>query len=307
MLAAALTAAAVTLPVAACSSSSSAAPDSVPSTAPLTAPAPASGSSESPTGCGDTTGWGCTWSSRFAAAAEIADNAPGQLGVVVLDRQTGKRWTTGETAHLYWTGSTIKLGLVATALEESSGAKHLSDTDTNEIGDILSFSSDDAADALWREYGRSALLSRFVNRYGMTHATYVSGFDKYWGFVKCRPGDLATMMDYILDKLDTDDRSFVVTSMRQTDDIQHWGVWSVGSAQQPGNKNGWSVEKDNGQDHWLTSSVGFAGPDERYVVAEMYSMPAGQDSLALGAHTLSNISAALFGQATPAPAVIRAS
>ena len=303
ILGATVTAVALTL-LTACAGSS---PDASASSTVSTAPAPSAAGSAAPTGCGDTTGWGCDWTPRLAKAAALVDAAPGQLGVVILDRKTGKRWTTGETTHLYWTGSTIKLGLVTTALEKSSGVTHLSDTDTNEIGDILSFSSDDAADALWREYGRSALLSRFQTRYGMSHATYVSGFDKYWGFVKCTPGDLVTLLDYMLDNLSASDRSFVVTSMRQTDDIQHWGVWSVGSAEQPGNKNGWSVETDNGQQHWLTSSVGFAGPNERYVIAEMYSMPPGQDSLALGAHTLSNISATLFGQATPAPAVIRAS
>jgi hypothetical protein len=304
-LGATVTAVALTL-LTACAGSPTPA-SSASSEVPTVSTAPSAAGAASPTGCADTAGWGCAWSPRLAKAAGVVDAAPGQLGVVVLDRKTGKRWTAGETGHLYWTGSTIKLGLVATALEKSSGVTHLSDTDTNEIGDILSFSSDTAADALWREYGRSALLSRFVSHYGMSHATYVSGFDKYWGFVKCTPGDLATLMNYILTNLSAANRSLVVTSMRETADIQHWGVWSAGPAQRPGNKNGWSIETDDGQQHWLTSSVGFAGPDERYVIAEMYSMPPGQDSLELGAHTLSNIAATLFGQATPAPAVIRAS
>ncbi|MFG1920817.1 hypothetical protein [Cryptosporangium sp. NPDC048952] len=273
-----------------------------------TAPAPAAEASASPSGCDDSAGWGCEWAPRLAAASAIAENAPGQLGVVVLDRRTGDRWQTGDVDHLFWTGSTIKLGLVATALEQSrTGARHLSDTDTQRIGDILAFSSDDAADALWREYGRAELLTRFRSRYGMSRATYVNGFDKYWGFVKCTPGDLVTLMNYILENLGPADRDFVVTGMRQTDDIQHWGVWSAGPDVDPGNKNGWSVEKDDGQEHWLTSSVGFAGDDERYVIAEMYSMPPGQDSLEKGAHTLSDLSATLFGKATPAPAEIRAS
>jgi hypothetical protein len=306
ILGGAVTAVALTL-LTACSGSTPGAAASAPAPSVTTAPSAAAGAAPSSTGCEDSTGWGCEWSPRLTKAAQIVDAAPGQLGVVVLDRKTGKRWTTGDTAHLYWTGSTIKLGLITTALEKSTGITHLSDTDTSEIGDILSYSSDDAADALWREYGRSALLSRFVSRYGMSHATYVDGFDKYWGFIKCTPGDLATMMNYILTNLDAANKSLVVTGMRHTADIQHWGVWSVGPAQQPGNKNGWSVETDEGQQHWLTSSVGFAGPNERYVIAEMYSMPPGQDSLELGAHTLSNISGVLFGQATPAPAVIRAS
>lgn len=306
-LAAAVVAALALLTPAACGTSGAA---DAPAPSVSTAPAPSAEGAAPGTkkSCDEAAGWGCAWAPRLAAATTIADAAPGRLGVVVLDRRTGKRWQTGDVDDLYWTGSTIKLGLVATALEQSrTGVRELSDTDTQRIGDILAFSSDDAADALWREYGRSALLSRFKSRYRMSHATYVDGFDEYWGFVKCTPGDLATLMDYILDELGPADRDLVVTGMRQTDDIQHWGVWAAGPAVRPGNKNGWSEEKDDGQEHWLTSSVGFAGDDERYVVAEMYSMPPGQDSLERGAHTLSDLSAALFGQATPAPAVIRAS
>ena len=309
-LAAAVFAALALVTPAACSSGAASDEPTDRSAAPTvsTAPAPSAEGSAAPSGCDDAAGWGCAWAPRLAAVSAIADAAPGQLGVVVLDRSTGKRWQTGDVDHLFWTGSTIKLGLVATALEQSrTGVRQLSDTDTQRIGDILSFSSDDAADALWREYGRSALLDRFRSRYGMGHATYVAGFEKYWGFVKCTPGDLATLMNYLLEKIGPADRDLVVTGMRQTDDIQHWGVWSAGPDVDPGNKNGWSQEKDNGQEHWLTSSVGFAGDDERYVIAEMYSMPPGQDSLERGAHTLSDLSATLFGRATPAPAEIRAS
>jgi hypothetical protein len=285
-------------------------PSTTPSAAASSAPvlAPSAPSPAGTSGCADATGWGCDWSPRLTKAAALVAAAPGQLGVEILDRRTGRRWRTGDTSHLYWTGSTIKLGLVATALENArTGGRHLSDTDQSRIGDILAFSSDDAADALWREYGRAALEPRFVSRYGMTHLTFVGGFDRYWGFLKCRPADLVTLMNYLLNRLAPADRSFVVQSMRDTDDIQHWGVWAAGPAQRPGNKNGWSVETDAGQQHWLTSSVGFAGENERYVIAEMYSMPPGQDSLARGAHTLSDLSAVLFGRSTPAPAVIRAS
>lgn len=39
----------------------------------------------------------------------------------------------------------------------------------------------------------------------------------------------------------------------------------------------------------------------------MYDMPPGQDSLDLGAHTLSDITALLFGAKTPAQIVVRPS
>lgn len=172
---------------------------------------------------------------------------------------------------------------------------------------MLAFSSDDAADAIWRTYGRDTMVPRFQTRYGMSNLTFVSGFDRYWGFMKCTPSDLAALVSYVLNKLDATDRAYIVNAMQHTYPIQHWGVWAAGTAQQPGNKNGWSVELDNGAHHWLTSSEGFAGPGQRYALAIMYSMPPGQDSLDRGVHTVSDIAAALFGAATPAPVVVRES
>ena len=59
---------------------------------------------------------------------------------------------------------------------------------------------------------------------------------------------------------------------------------------------------------WLrlpTSSVGFAGPGERYIVAVTYELPA-SSSLADGVHAVSDLVAMVFGAQTPAPVVIPA-
>ena len=80
---------------------------------------------------------------------------------------------------------------------------------------------------------------------------------------------------------------------------QQWGVWGAGPAQRPGNKDGWSFESDPYGKHWVTDTVGFAGPAERYTLAIMYQVgPAG--SLADGVHAVSDVAALLFG--APAPA-----
>jgi hypothetical protein len=49
----------------------------------------------------------------------------------------------------------------------------------------------------------------------------------------------------------------------------------------------------------VTNTVGFAGPDERYLIAEMYQVdPRG--TLSGGVHTVSDVVALLFGVPVPA-------
>jgi hypothetical protein len=68
-------------------------------------------------------------------------------------------------------------------------------------------------------------------------------------------------------------------------------------------KDGWSFESDSYGEHWVTDTVGFAGPAERWVVAVGYQVdPAG--SLADGVHTVSDAVALLFGRPVPAPVVV---
>ena len=138
----------------------------------------------------------------------------------------------------------------------------------------------------------------------MATATYVNGFPSRWGFIKCTPIDLANLMQYILDSASAADRTYLVNAMRSVGPPQRWGVWGAGTALRPGVKDGWSIESDDGQDHWLTSTVGFAGPQERYIVAAMYSQPRGGDTLERGVHLLTDLVATVFGAPVPAPAVI---
>src|ERR1041384_7765211 len=79
-----------------------------------------------------------------------------------------------------------------------------------QIADMLSFSSNEAADALWSRYGRAAMVARVRAVYGMRGLTCVDGFERYWGFMKCTARDLAALMSYVLDKLDEGDRLYVI-------------------------------------------------------------------------------------------------
>jgi hypothetical protein len=249
--------------------------------------------------------WGCDQQRRFDAAASLVKTKPGYLGLVVRDRQTGAVWRTGTPAHVMWTSSTIKLAIATSVLERArTGEVTLDATARQQIAAMFSVSDNDAADALWKRYGKDAMVPRFQQVYGMTGLTFVSGSPRYWGFMKASAEDLQRLMSYVLEKLDPADREYIVGAMRHVGQIQQWGVWAAGPAAAPGTKDGWSIESDPGGKHWCTSAVGFAGPNERYVVAVMYHLPPGSGTIGAGVHAVSDAVATVFGAPTPAPVTV---
>lgn len=80
-------------------------------------------------------------------------------------------------------------------------------------------------------------------------------------------------------------------------------MWAAGPAHQPGTKNGWSIESDAGSQHWCTSTVGFAGPGARYVLAVMDDLPPGS-SVGAGVHAVSDVVGTVFGARTPAAVTV---
>jgi hypothetical protein len=241
---------------------------------------------------------------RFAAAEALLRGRPGTLGIIVHDRVTGASWRAGTTDHPTWTASTIKLALVTGLLERArAGEITLDSKARQQIADILDVSSDAAATALWNRYGKDAQVPRFQQVYGMAGLTFVTGFPRIWGHMKCTAEDLMHLISYVLDRLDPADRTLIVDGMRHVGPIQRWGVWAAGPAQQPGTKDGWSIEPDTGGKHWVTNAVGFAGPDERYAVAVMYQLPAGP-GIDVGVHLVSDLVATVFGGPVPAPVTV---
>jgi hypothetical protein len=264
------------------------------------APPPSAPPSASP-GCGP---WGCDQERRFGAATSLIKTRPGYLGIIVRDRRTGEVWRAGTPDHVMWTSSTIKLAVATSLLERArTGEVTLDAAAHQQIAAMFSTSDDHAADALWDRYGKDALVPRFQQVYGMTGLTFVPGFPRRWGFLKASAEDLQRLMSYVLEKLDQADRDYILGAMRHVGQIQHWGVWAAGPAQQPGTKDGWSIESDPGGKHWCTSAVGFAGPDARYVVAVMYHLPPGS-TIDAGVHAVSDLVATVFGAAAPAPVTV---
>ncbi len=249
--------------------------------------------------------WGCAQQQRFAAATALLQRKPGYLGIMVRDRQTGAVWTSGAYNRRIWAGSTPKLALATSLLERArTGAITLDATARSQIAAMLATSDDNAADALWDRYAGVSQMSRFQQTYGMSTAGFVPGFPQRWGFIKLTAVDLSNLMRYILERLNPTDRAYLLNAMRTVGAIQHWGVWAAGPAMQPGVKDGWSVETDDNAKHWITDTVGFAGPGERYIVSAMYQLLPGSGTVSAGTHAVSDLIATVFGAPVPAPITV---
>jgi hypothetical protein len=267
-------------------------------------PVSASAESSAAGGCG---AWGCEQRARFDAASTFLDRQKGHIGIVVKDRTTGEVWRGGDPALRSWAGSTPKLALAVTLVEQArAGTITLDDEDAAWIDAMLYDSDNEAADGLWNKYADSdTMMARWQSTYGMTKASYVDGWATRWGFVKLTPQDLVNLMAYVLDTMNATDRTLIVDRMRTVGDAQRWGVWGAGTGLRPGVKDGWDYCVEIGDDvyRWVTSTVGFAGPDERYVVAAMYD-EAPEQELDNGVHVLTDLVATVFGATVPAPAVV---
>ena len=264
-----------------------------------------------PAECRGDAQWSCVQQQRFAAAAAYINrtvSGQGYLSVVFTDRQTGHAWRYGPTQHEGWTASTIKLAIATDLLRrQRAGQIALTAADRHDMATMLNFSDERASDRLWTKYGGENMLARFRSQYGMTGLHFVPGFTAttYWGFVKCTTDDLAALTNYVFTQVNPSDRAYLVGALRGVAPNQQWGVWAAGPAQRPGNKDGWSYETDPYGKHWVTNTVGFAGAEERYLVAVMYQVnPSG--TLAGGVHTVSDVVALLFGVTIPAHVTVPA-
>jgi predicted small lipoprotein YifL len=237
---------------------------------------------------------------KEARAAAFVQQQPGTFGIVVRDRQTGAVWKAGNTTATTWTASTIKLAIATDLLERHRQQSiPLDATDRADLDKALINSDNDAATALWNRYDGPGMLGRFQQRFGMRSLSVVAGYDTFWRNLRCSAEDLQALMGYVLDKLDPADRAYLVKTLRGVAGNQRWGVWAAGSGLTPGNKDGWAQKPVNGRTVWVTHTVGFAGPGERYVVAAMYEQGA-SGTLDKGAHAVSDAVATYFGAPVPA-------
>jgi hypothetical protein len=239
---------------------------------------------------------------RIAAAQAYLKHRPGVVGVVLHDRSTGAVWENRSAHTQVYMASTSKLAMAVTLLmQNQAGVIHLTSGDWSVLHQMLHVSSDADADTLWFRFG-APFYTSFFPRIGLASARYVAApgiTPPYWGEMTCPATDLSRLISYVLDDLPATLRHYLVTTLSHVAADQHFGVWGAGSANHPGNKDGWSVE----QPGWIIDSVGFAGPGQRYTLAMMNSLD-GHGGYHAGTDTLTQVAAILFrGHQVQAPSV----
>jgi hypothetical protein len=266
---------------------------------PVAAPSPAQ-TTRAPACPSKPAGFSCALRRRIAAVERYLGRRPGVIGIVLRDRSTGAVWRNRYAGSQIYMASTSKLAMAVTLLlQDQAGIIHLSSTDRAVMDQMLHVSSDSAADDLWFKYGASFYTSYFP-RIGLTGARYlpqagVTG--PYWGEMTCTAEDESRVITFALNRLPASLRGYLVYQLRHVAPVQHFGVWGAGPANQPGNKDGWSVEKPG----WIIDSTGFAGPGERYTLAIMNSLD-GEGGYHAGTDTVTQVAAILFrGHRVPAP------
>jgi hypothetical protein len=224
--------------------------------------------SPSPTCAKIAPGFSCIMRDRIAAVERYLDDAPGSISIVLNDRATGAVWRNANAAVDYPAASTMKLAMMTDILLRAGvGSIDLTSTDRGQMYNALYTSNDNDATALWDKYEDRSFLGR-IRAFGMASAYFTSKVPR-WGFMYCSAEDLDNLMNYVL--ADTPDgiQDYLVYQLQHVSALdQQWGAWGAGPASQPGNKDGWEYSAGT----WITNTVGFAGPDQRYTLAIMYNL-----------------------------------
>lgn len=228
---------------------------------------------------------------RVAATKAYVAGRPGVAGIVLRDRRTGAVWRSADAGTLIWACSTPKLAMVVDLLlRNDSGAVRLTPDDRVLMHKMLNASDDDAAHTLWNRYGGEDFAKRFPS-YGMTDMRFTDQHPHHWGWILTTANDLDRLVNYVL-KMPPRHRDYLVHEMQHVDPNQQWGVWGAGAAAKPGNKNGWSDDNDDGS--WITNSVGFTGPGQRYTLAIMDNTKVIEHGFETGKETTTGIGRTLF-------------
>ncbi len=244
---------------------------------------------------------------RITAMQNYLGGLPGSIGVVVDDRTTGAVWRSAGATVEYPAALTMKLAMMTDLLlRNEAGSIHLTSTDMDEMYQALYTSDDNDADDLWNRYEDGSFLSR-IQAFGMTSAKFTAS-PPNWGFMYCTAQDLDNLMNYVLNDAPASVRDYLVYRLQHVSAVdQQWGVWGAGAQNQPGNKDGWEWDAP---DIWITNTVGFAGPDQRFTLAIMYNLEgydgnSGPAGFNYGINQLSQIASLLFqGHSTSPPVAL---
>ncbi|MGH3845360.1 MAG: hypothetical protein ACRDS0_28610 [Pseudonocardiaceae bacterium] len=196
-----------------------------------------------------------------------------RVGFEVFDRKTGTVLTSHHADQRSAAMSQVKLLIALDVLARDNRAAPDSAT-KQQLHQLLAASDDQIANRLWSTGGGPAIVTRMVNRLGLT-GTRPPGTPGEWGDTLITPQDMVTVYRYITDHLAKPDRDVILTALADTPKIaadgfdQHFGIPDGLPHTQRAVKEGWGTSGSQA----VMNSTGLVGPDWRYVVVILAAAP----------------------------------
>jgi hypothetical protein len=219
--------------------------------------------------------------------------------------------------HHFYAASVMKVTILSALLMKIGGPRHLTATQRTLATQMITQSSNSAAQTLWEEVGMSA-MQNFLNKAGMSETQ----LNTAWGLTLITPHDELRLLQVLTDStvLSSASRGYVLTLMSEVIASERWGVSAgLASAEKLHIKNGW-LPYPGGAD-WNINSIGtFSGPInyEMVVLTAPPSLAQGQsetygiDTVQAAASVFnrdlalwSHVSAPLNGPAAPGADVLQ--
>lgn len=193
------------------------------------------------------------------------------VGLAASDPAHGLTCQLNVTSHFY-AASVMKVTILSALLLKVGGPSHLTAAQRNLAVQMITQSSNSAAQTLWEEVGISSVQT-FLNKAGMSETI----INNAWGLSRITARDELRLLHVLTDStvLNRGSRGYVLTLMSEVIASQRWGV-SAGapSAEKLHIKNGWLPYP--GAADWNINSIGtFSGPNN-YQMVILTAPPSGK-------------------------------
>jgi len=220
---------------------------------------------------------------RARLATEQAERAGADLTLQVLDRNTGQLVSNGNDRPIA-IASVVKLFIADDLLlRVSRGEVRLSEEDWAGFDRMLRSSDDDPAEIFWLRGGRSAIVRRVAERYGLTDTAPPN--DGHWWNTTSTAADLVRYYDKLLsgagglprDKAEIILANLAASTPEGIDTTQpggrypqRFGIPDGLPDEQVAVKQGWMCCVAGG---WMHLSTGVIGPGRRFVMVIASDQP----------------------------------
>jgi len=206
-----------------------------------------------------------------AAEAGVLD-----IGVAVLDRQTGQLDLGAEGATQFYSASVVKLYTVVDILHRvETGQATLTAAQQSNIQRALSVSDDNAMNVLWEQFGGPSTVTELIGLARLQDTRPPSDPGE-WGETLLSARDVVAVYQYLLTSLDPGHQQLVLSALASAQGTgadgfdQSFGLLRSPRAAGVAAKQGWMID---GPYEYL-HSTGVVGSGNRYVIAVLTKRPA---------------------------------